>query len=102
MEEQAVIVHFDYCADSLDPLFDLEEQLETAVSEADVGEYDGHEIAVDLSDGSLYLYGPDAEALFAIVEPLLTSAKCLQRAKATLRFGPANAGVSERIVPLDG
>lgn len=65
MEEQAVIVHFDFAADSLEPLHDFEEQLEAAIAEAEVGEYDGHEIAVDLSDGTLYMYGPDADALFA-------------------------------------
>lgn len=100
MEEQAVIVEFEYAADSLNPLFDLEEQLEAAVAEAGVGEYDGHEIAVDLSDGTLYHYGPDAEALFAIVSPLLKSAGCFKAAKATLRFGPPEDGVRERSVSL--
>jgi len=44
MGDHAVIVHFDYAADSLDPLYDLEEQLEEAIASAGVGEFDGNEI----------------------------------------------------------
>jgi hypothetical protein len=101
MEEHAVIVHFDYTADSLDPLHDLEEQLEEAIATAGVGEFDGNEIAVDLSDGSLYMYGPDADALFAVVRPLLVAADCLCNARVTLRYGPAEAGLRERVEALD-
>ena len=101
MEEQAVIVHFDYAADSLDPLHDLEEQLEEAIAEAGVGEFDGNEIAVGLSDGSLYMYGPDADALFTVARPLLAAAGCLRNARATLRYGPPQDGVRERVVAID-
>jgi hypothetical protein len=101
MEEHAVIVHFDYAADSLDPLHDLEEQLEAAIAEAGVGEFDGNEIAVDLSDGSLYMYGPDADALFTVAGPLLAAAGCLRNARATLRYGPPEDGVRERVVAID-
>jgi hypothetical protein len=87
MEEHAVIALFDYTADSLDPLYDLEEQLEAAITSAGVGEFDGNEIAVDLSDGSLYMYGPDADALFAVVRPLLAGADCLRGTRVRLRYG---------------
>ncbi len=92
MEDQAVIVHFEYVADSINPLFDLEEQLVAAIAEAGVGEFDGNEIAVDLSDGSLYMYGSDADALFAVVQPLLVRAGLFRNVRATLRYGP----------PIDG
>lgn len=101
MEEHAVIIHFDYAADSLDPLYDLEEQLEVVMADAGVGEFDGNEIAVDLSHGSLYVYGPDADALFAVVRPLLAAAECFRTARATLRYGPPEQGVRERVVALD-
>jgi hypothetical protein len=101
MEEQAVIVRFQYTAKSLDPLFELEMQLETAVEEAGIEEYDGHEIAVDQSDGTLYLYGADAEALFKVVQPLLIAAECFKAVRATLRFGPPEEGVRERRVQLN-
>ena len=50
IEDHAVIAHFDHAADNLDALFDVEAQLEAAINEAGVGEFDGNEIAVDLSD----------------------------------------------------
>ena len=99
--EQAVIIHFDYTADSLDPLHDVEDQLEAALDGSEVGEVDGHEIAVDLSDGSLYLYGPDAEALFAVVRPILAGADCFHDAQVTLRFGPPEEGTPGRVERLD-
>ena len=38
-----------------DPLHDVEEQLDAAIAEAGVGKFGGNEIAVDLSEGSLYM-----------------------------------------------
>lgn len=101
MEEHAVIAHFDYAADGLDALHDLEQELKAAIIEAGVGEFDGNEIAVDLSDGSLYMYGPDAEALFAVVRPVLAGAECLRHTRVTLRFGPPEDGTPERVEVLD-
>src|SRR5438128_1846731 len=37
MEKHAVIVHFDFAASSLDPLYDLEEQLESAIATLNPG-----------------------------------------------------------------
>jgi hypothetical protein len=88
MAEHAVIVRFDYGTTDLEPLFGLEEKLEEAIAAADAGEYDGNEVAVSGSDGTLYMYGPDADALFAVVRPILASATCLRNAVATLRYGP--------------
>jgi hypothetical protein len=96
MSEHAVIVTFEYGAQTLEPLFALEEQLEEAIADANVGEFDGNEIAADLSDGMLYMYGPDANALFKVVQPILAAATCFRTATATLRFGPPTDGVSER------
>jgi hypothetical protein len=101
MEQHAVIANFDYAADSLDALYDLEEQLVAAINAAGVGEFDGNEIAVDLSDGSLYMYGPDAEVLFAVVRPILEEADCLHNTRVTLRFGPPEDEVPERVEVLD-
>ena len=88
MAEHAVIVRFNYGSTDLEPLFALEEKLEEAIAAADVGEYDGNEVAVSGSDGTLYMYGPDADGLFAVVKPILASASCLRNAVATLRYGP--------------
>jgi hypothetical protein len=90
LSEHAVIVKFDYGSTDLSALFELEDQLEALLEDSSVGEYDGHEIAVDGSDGLLYLYGPDADALFNKVKPTLAASANIRNAVATLRYGPPN------------
>jgi hypothetical protein len=89
----AVIVHFTYGIDELDPLHDLENKLAKVITENEVGEYDGHEIAIDGSDGFLYMYGYNAETLFKTVKPTLKATEFMKGATATLRFGPPEDGV---------
>jgi hypothetical protein len=100
MSEQAVIADFDYRGDDLMPLFEVEDLLKAAIAEANVGEFDGHEIHVKLTDGTLYMYGPDADALFEVVRPVLASADCLRNVRVTLRFGPPEDGTPERMETL--
>lgn len=96
-EEQAIIVTFLYALPNLQQLHDLEAKLEKAINANGVGDYDGHEIAVDLSDGFLYMYGPDAEKLFDVVIPILKEMPFLNDAKVKLRFGPPEDGIDERL-----
>jgi hypothetical protein len=51
--------------DDLPAFFELMERLDEVISAAGVGEFDGN------MDEELIAYGPDAEALFAVMEPLL-------------------------------
>jgi hypothetical protein len=94
--EQAVIVSFSYGSTDLSRLFELESKLETAISDAKAGEYDGNEIAVDGSDGVLYMYGRDADRLFQVVEPILRATPFMNGAKVTVRYGPPADGVREK------
>ena len=98
--EHAVIVHFNYWSTDLQPLFALEDKLEQAISAADVGELDGNEVATDGSDGYLYMYGPDADMLFAAVEPVLKSSSFMAGASVTRRYGPPEDGVREVVVKI--
>jgi hypothetical protein len=93
--EHAVIVHFDYGSTDLAPIFKLGHELERAIDAAHAGEYDGNEVAVDGSDGYLYMYGPDADVLFRTVRPALESVGFMQGARVTLRYGPPEDGVRE-------
>ncbi|TAL05986.1 MAG: hypothetical protein EPO07_02585, partial [Verrucomicrobia bacterium] len=96
--EQALIVHFKYGSTNLDALFALEDKLEKAVEKVDGATYDGHEIAVDGSDGRLYIYGPDAEQLFAAVVSFLKKTPFMKGARIVKRFGPPEDGVREEEV----
>jgi hypothetical protein len=99
--EHAVVVTFDYGGSTdLEPLFKLEGQLESAIGAARVGEYDGNEVAVDGSDGTLYMYGPDADKLFAAVRPVLEACPFMKGGVVKLRYGPPTDGVPEREVLL--
>jgi len=95
MEDHAVIVHFQYGSRDLQAMFDLEDKLESAIAEAGAGEYDGNEIAVDGSDGRLYMYGPDADGLTDVVRPILATAPFMKGATITKRYGPPEDGVRE-------
>lgn len=86
--QHSVIIHFNYGIDSLDPLHQLGRKLDRIIKAKNVGEYDGHEIAMDSSHGFLYLYGPNAETLFKTVLPTLQATDFMTGASATLRFGP--------------
>jgi len=99
--EHAVIVSFAYLGSTdLDPLFALEARLESAINGAQVGEYDGNEVAVDGSDGTLYMYGPDTDKLFAAVRPVLEACSFMKGAAVKLRYGPPADGVREHTVQL--
>jgi hypothetical protein len=52
MPEHAVIVHFQYGSTDLGALLQLEDQLETAIADADAGEYDGNEIRSSTISGA--------------------------------------------------
>jgi hypothetical protein len=82
-----VIVHFDCGHKDWKPFFQFEELLEDAIKKSGAGDYDGNELAVDGSDGSLYMYGPDADKLFAVAKPILLSTALLKNVTVTLRYG---------------
>lgn len=74
--------------------------MEQSIAQAGTGEYDGNEVATDGSDGYLYMYGPDADALFSTVRPLLEAVDFMQGARVKLRYGPPEDGVKEVEVKL--
>ena len=68
-------------------VFAIEDELRQAFAQLSVGEVDGNEIAVDGSEALIYMYGPDAEAMFAVALPILRSHPATARSRAMLRFG---------------
>jgi len=98
--EQAIVVTFNYGLESTDELFALQHLLEEAIEKAGVGDLDGNEIAADLSDGFLYMYGPDADAVFAVIEPLLRSVSFMRGAKVELIYGELGEDVPRKIIEI--
>ena len=83
----SVLIEFKYGMKSLDPLLDLEDELRRILDETDIGYHDGHEIAMDDSDGKIFLFGTNAEAVYKLIEPILFSVDWMDGAKVLLRFG---------------
>jgi len=98
--KQEVEVYFAYGSTNFQHVYAFEEQLLTAVSDTKVGEFSGHELAADGSDGRLFLYGPDAEAIFRVISPVLTASPLMRGATVTLRFNPSRWGSRKRVIQL--
>jgi hypothetical protein len=96
-KEHSVVIHFMYLKEELDALHELDLKLDKLIREKGVGVYDWHEINLDMTDGTLYMYGPNAEALFNAVKPVLEETDFTKNAVAVLRFGGLreNASVIE-------
>ena len=91
-EEQAVLVFLSRtspCGTAYTPdaLVSLEEALAAAIVRHGVGEFDGDEIGLQSGDVTLYMYGPDAEALFAAIEEILRRNPLTHGAQVVLRKG---------------
>ena len=98
--EQEVVVHFFYGSTNYQHVYALEDMIRNMIVEAGVGKYDGHEVAEDGSDGSFFLHGPDAEALYRVISPLLSETLFLRGANVTLWFGPRKWGTPKRVINL--
>jgi hypothetical protein len=71
--DEAVIVHFKYGSTDVAPINELADELGRLLEDAGLGDFDGHELAVDGSDVFLYMYGPSADQICAAIVPVLES-----------------------------
>lgn len=77
---------------------EAEGRLAEAIERAGVGEFDGNEFGG--GEVVLYAYGPDADALFGVLEPILRGIP-FRPAHVLLRYGSASdASVAEARVDL--
>lgn len=89
----AVIVHIEWgeAGRSRGDLSELVDELETEmikrVAQGKAGEVDGHEIALDDSDASIYLYGKSADRLSSSILPILRAARLPRGSYILKRFG---------------
>ena len=98
--EQEVEVYFSYGSTNFQHLYALEDLIRHSIADAAVGQYDGHIIATDGSDAHFYMYGPDAEALFRVISPVLDSSSFMRGATVTLWFGPRRRRTPKRVIQL--
>jgi hypothetical protein len=97
---QEVEVYFEYGSTNFQYVYALGDQLQLAITEAKVGEYDGHAIPADGSEGRYFIFGPDAEAIFKVIAPVLETSPLMRGAQVTLNFGPRRWGTPKRVIKL--
>lgn len=90
----SVIIWFDYGLEDDEPFYSLSLELARVLENTDIGIYDGHEIAMDNTDGSYYMYGPNAETLFKMVLPTLEKYDFMKGSRAELCFGESKEGAT--------
>ncbi len=61
----------------------------------DIGYYDGHEVNMDDSHGTLFAYGNNAEKLFKAMQPILNEFEFLNEAEVYLCFNKEDETCSE-------
>ncbi len=99
--EQAVLVYLRGCGlpervyEECD-LATLEDKLIEVIERAELGEFDGNEVGV--GGATLFMYGADAEKLFAGVEAVLRSYPLCRGARVVIRYG--GPGSQQREVQL--
>lgn len=54
-----------------------------------------------MSDGTLFMYGPNAEELFKVVKPILEQTDFTQGAWAVMRFGGLYDDASELEIQIE-
>ena len=98
--QQEVEIHFAYGSTNFQHAYALGDKIQLAVAEAKVGEYDGHALPADGSEGRYFVNGPDAEAIFKVLAPVLEASPLMRGAKVTLYFGPPSWRTPKRVIKL--
>ena len=98
--EHAVLINFNFDVEKLAEVHDIEEALGAAVESAGVGMCDGHDLAVGGGPSVIYLYGANADALFAEIEHILVASPILVGALIEKRFGPPEDSTRSEYVEI--
>ncbi len=94
--EHAVLIHITSLSDADTGLDTIEDPIIEALERSGVGEFDGNEIGPD--GATLYMYGPDADSLWAAIEDAVRSGPFGEGSYAVKRHGPP--GAPETRIPL--
>lgn len=99
--DHAVIAHFPFVEDAFgsergrEIVAELADTLRDAIEEGAVGKYDGEEFGGGRC--VLYMYGPDADRLFAVVEPILRAEPLTRGGFAIKRYAAATSSDEREI-----
>ena len=82
--QEAVLVHID-AVDLPEEFWQLNERLFEQIERSGAGEFDGNEIGEGAA--TLFAYGPDADRLFSVMEPILAEYALCRNARVVIRKG---------------
>ncbi len=86
-DKHAVLISFWYGKESDDEFYDMTLALFEFMENCPLGRYDGHEMNMDNTDGTLFFYGQNAESLYKYIKPELLKYDFLHGSEVYLRFG---------------
>lgn len=66
-----LLIEFDYGKNSLDDLHLFEDELERLINPSGLGELDGDDVAVDMSDGSYWIVCNDPLKVYELIKDSL-------------------------------
>ena len=96
---QEVEVHFEYGSTNFQLAYAVGDQIQSAVADAKVGEYDGHALPADGTDGRYFICGPDAEEIYRVIAPVLQASPFMRGATQYSRNTLTSNIGRVRIVP---
>jgi hypothetical protein len=85
---EAVLIYLVGSGLDPDALVPLEDRLDETVRSTATGEFDGNDVAVSGTTATLYLYGPNAERLYAAISRVLDAEPLCRGARVEIRAGP--------------
>jgi hypothetical protein len=86
-QDHSVIIYFAPVPSDPETFYDLALEIGLAMHDNPIGYYDGHELDMDDTDGRMFFYGPDGEALLKHILPMVNDVPWLHGAHVTVRFG---------------
>ena len=93
MSEHRVIAYLNLSDDAFgteeerESIHELSRRLEEQINAQEVGEFDGDEFGE--GHCTLFMYGPDADALYSVIEPILRESALSMGGHITKRHGKA-------------
>ncbi len=106
MSNQAVYVHIPLSDDEFgtfeerEAVYALEDELLAVIAASEADELDGHEFGG--GEGVIFLYGPDADALYMTIEPVLRASPIAKGGFAVKCYQPDDPNSADVRIDWNG
>jgi len=96
--EQALLIEVNQFK-TITELHVIEAKLRNRINKK-LGEFDNHSIGLDLSDCTIYMYGPSTDKLYDGVKNIIENEKALNGTIAILRYGETDSNCEEKRITI--